>query len=249
MKAKSLLSIVCYSTRSIDPSINDVGKRVCQLLRKLSKIDVVFKETIHFNGSKESKISIDNNNCIDELAKLILKSEWENITKYEGNTKPTLNYKRQGSGFNFNSFFHDGPHRKFVFNFGCGYLVDGATFYNFNKNYEYDYEWYKQVFNCLIDYMKPFYASVFINNQSWSEFYKEMGTRYPIGWITYFSDSYEICIPDDLRGVRYEFVNGGKYLYTSDVDFMKDKEAYFSFRENLKVIIREIKERVPEFGV
>lgn len=247
MKAKSLLSVISYSDRSNDPSIYDVAEKVYQLLNGLTDIDLVFSETVHFNGSKESKINIGSEGSLDEIAQLILNSEWNEITKHEGNPRPTVNYKRKGEGFSFNSRFLEDSKQRFAFNYGCGYLIDGVTFYNFNREYEYDFDWYDKLIKYLVKFLNPFYATVRLSNQPSDIFYNEMNIKYPIGWITYFSDTYDICIPDDLAEVRYEFVEGGKYLYTSDEDFMKDKEAYFGNREKLQRIITELKERVPEF--
>lgn len=247
MKAKSLLSLVCYSNRSINPSIYDVSVKVYHLLSELSHLDLIFSETVHFNGSKESVLKIGGKESIDDIAKLILNSEWNEITQHEGMTKPTTNYKREGEGFSFNSKFLSDGEKRFSFNYGCGYSVDGVSFYNFNRDYQYNFEWYERLIKCLVSYLKPFYASIYINNEGWNKFYRAMNIKYPIGWITYFSDSYEICIPDNLTEVRYEFVEGGKYLYTSDNDFMKDQDIYFEYKEKLEKIITDIKNRVPEF--
>lgn len=247
MKAKSLLSVISYSDRSHDPSIYDVAKKVYQLLIVLKDLDLVFSETVHFHGSMETKISIGSENIVEEIAQLILNSEWNEITKHEGNPNPTVNYKRDGEGFSFNSKFLVHSKQRFAFNYGCGYLTDGVAIYNFNREYEYDFDWYDKLIKCLVKFLNPFYATVKLSNQPSDIFYNEMNIKYPIGWITYFSDAYDICIPDDLAEVRYEFVDNGKYLYTSDEDFMKDKVAYFGNREKLHRIITELKDRVPEF--
>lgn len=247
MKAKSLLSIISYSNKSIDPSIIDVASKVYHLLKYLSKFDSIFERTHHFNGSKETEIEISNEVTIDKIAQLILNSERNEITQHEGIINPTIYYKRKGGGFSFNSRFLIGSDKRFAFNYGCGYLVDGVSIYNFNKDYEYDYAWYEQIIRRVVDHMNPFFASIYINNQPWNIFYNQMNIKYPIGWITYFSDRLEFNIPDDLNEVKYKFEDGGKFLYTSDEDFMKDKDAYFSNREKLERVINEIKYRVPKF--
>lgn len=248
MKAKSLFSIICQSYKTENPSILDVATKVYLLFKELSEFDSIFNQTIHFNGSKETIVRLDQLNAKNEIAQLILNSEWSEITKYEGTKKPTIGYKRLDNGFSFNSIFYDGSDKRFVFNLGSGYSIDGVSFYNFNREYEYDYEWYEQLIKRLVKILKPFYATVILSNQPTNIFYNQMNIRYPIGWITYFSNTCDVRIPDDLREVRYQFVEEGKYLYTSDQDFMKDKEAYFGNREKLERIITEVKERVPEFS-
>ncbi len=247
VKAKSLLSIFTHSNSTRNVSISDVSKEVFRVLHWLAKYDEIFLKPVHFNGSRESPLDL-NQNTTDDIGQLILNSEWNEITKHEGVGNPTLHYTRVNDGFSFNAKFYHGDQKAFYINIGLGYLVNGISISSFNENVEFEYSWYREVLYRIVEIMNPFYATVKLSNQPSNIFYKEMNIKYPIGWITYFSDNYEICIPNDLEEVRYEFVEGGKYLYTSDEDFMKDKEAYFGYREKLKRIITEIKDRVPEFS-
>lgn len=245
-KAKNLLSIFAHSNRTCNVSINYVAEQVYSILRELSEVDSIFLHPTHYNGSKETRLNL-NDSSIEDIAKLILNSEWNEITKHEGVKKPTLEYIRVESGFSFNAKYSQEDQDAFHISIGIGYQVDGISISNFNKSVEFDFNWYKEVLYKVVQSFKPFFATVKLSNQPSNIFYNEMNIKYPIGWITYFSDAYDICIPDDLEEVRYEFVKDGKFLYTSDEDFMKDKEAYFGNREKLQRIITELKDRVPEF--
>ncbi len=246
-KAKSLLSIFAHSNTTRNVSIVYVAEQVYRILIELSEIDSIFLHPIHYNGSKETFLNL-NNNSAEEIGNLILNSEWNEITKHEGEKKPTLQYKRSNSGFSFNAKFLVENQPAFHISIGIGYNSKGGiSISSFNKNIEFDYAWYRAILIKIVEVFSPYFATVKLSNQPSNIFYNEMNIKYPIGWITYFSDAYDICIPDNLAEVRYEFVDGGKYLYTSDEDFMKDKDSYFGNREKLQRIITELKERVPEF--
>lgn len=245
-KAKSLLSIFAHSNRTRNVSIYNVAEQVHRILRELSEVDLIFSCPIHYYGSKETYLNLNENSAVD-IGRLILDSEWNEITKHEGVKKPTLEYIREDSGFSFNAKFSKEGQDAFHISIGMGYQVDGITISTFQKSLEFGYHCYKDVLYKVVQSFKPFFATVKLSNQPSNIFYNEMNIKYPIGWITYFSDAYEICIPNDLSEVRYEFVERGKFLYTSDEDFMKDKEAYFGNREKLQRIITELKDRVPEF--
>ena len=72
--------------------------------------------------------------------------------------------------------------------------------------------------------------------------------KKPLGWITYFSNDYEIPIPDNLEGIEYEHTDKGKYLILTREDFTTDKEAYEAHKQKLLEVMEEIKRRVPEYG-
>ncbi len=248
MKAKSILSIHSYSFRSQSPSIRDVGICVHDVLLGLSQIDVIFNCPIHFNGTRDLQLDMRKQNIEDEIAQAILDTYWDEITKYEKNGRPTIDYKRENDGFSFNAKFLSESKKRFAFNLGMGYMNDGISLYNFEREIQYEFEWYKLVFEKIVLLTKPFYGTVKISDAPTIKFYNQLNIKYPIGWITFFSNEFKPVIPDDLSEVRYEYVSGGKYLYTSDEDFLKDKDSYFGYREKLRRIITEIKERVPEFS-
>lgn len=246
-KAKSLLSIFSHSNTYGSVSIIYVAEQVYGLLKELSEIDSIFLQPTHYNGSRETHLDLKENTA-EDIGKLILQSEWNEITKHEGEKRPTLLYERKNEGFSFNAKFHIEDQEVFHISLGLGYNNKGGiSISSFQKAVEFDFNWYKSVLYKVVHSFKPYYATVKLSNQPSNVFYNNMNIKYPIGWITYFSDSYEICIPDDLSEVRYEFVEDGKFLITSDEDFMKDKAAYFGNREKLQRIITELKERVPEF--
>jgi hypothetical protein len=69
---------------------------------------------------------------------------------------------------------------------------------------------------------------------------------YSLGLITYFSNDFEIPIPNDLEGIEYEFTEKGKYLSViSKEDFREeDMELY---KAKLIDVMNQISIRVPAY--
>lgn len=246
MKARSQLAIFAHAFSSEDVSILFVAQEVFRILTSLCEVDDLFLYPVHTNGSRDELIDLAIVDA-EYIAKLILDTERNEITQHEGEPKPTINYKRVNGGFSFNAKYLLGDETAFYINIGKGFSVDGVSISGFNRSIEFSYSWYKTLLYKIVECFNPFFATVKLSNQQSNVFYNQMNIKYPIGWITYFSDSYEFCIPEDLEGVDYDLLEGGKYLCSSNIDFMKDKAAYYSNQAKLERIINEIKERIPGF--
>ncbi|MFA0961866.1 hypothetical protein AB9P05_08655 [Roseivirga sp. BDSF3-8] len=73
------------------------------------------------------------------------------------------------------------------------------------------------------------------------------GYKAPLGWVTYFSNDFEIPIPDDLEGIEYEHTDNGKYLILTRENPIAP-ETIETNKEKLINLMGEIKERVPEYS-
>ncbi|MGB3467724.1 MAG: hypothetical protein WBA74_20730 [Cyclobacteriaceae bacterium] len=71
--------------------------------------------------------------------------------------------------------------------------------------------------------------------------------KAPLGWITYFSNDYEIPIPDDLEGIEYEYTDKGKYLILTRENIAKDEAKLEEAKQKLLKTMQEIADRVPEY--
>jgi hypothetical protein len=250
MKAKIYLSIrIMIAPMKL--SVESAAKEVISILEELGKIDSLFLfPNLTIGENLEVPINLSKGEIevhSKELAEGILKAEWDDIIRQESSSIPTIKYIRLDG---YPVLLRYQLNNKTIFWIGCriGSNVNQTfTIRGFSSNKLFDFSWYERIFKSLIFTTNAKLGTVVMSNESFGKFYNRLNIKYPIGWITYFSDTYEICIPDDLSEVRYEFVDGGKYLYTSDEDFMKDKEAYFANQEKLQRIIHELKERVPEF--
>jgi len=74
------------------------------------------------------------------------------------------------------------------------------------------------------------------------------GYKVPLGWITYFSNDYEIPIPDDLKGIEYKHTEKGRYLILTREYIAADSEKLETYKQKLLEIMEEIKRRVPEYS-
>lgn len=251
MKARNFLSIgVQFSPEIL--SIRQAAKNLICFLIELGKSDKLFLNPILISGQKsELSFSLDINDVegqVLDLANGILQTEWNEITQHEGNNKPTIDYIRPDGYQILLKFFVEG---EIAFWVSCrigSIIYQTMSIRDFSNQILFDYNWYEEIFKKIVLKTSAYLGTIVMSNQSFGKFYNEMQIKYPIGWITYFSNSCEFDIPNNLKEVRYEFSSDGKYLFTSDEDFMKDKDAYFGYREKLKGIITEIKQRVPEFN-
>ena len=245
MKAKSHLSILAYSIPSEGVSIIEAARKVVVILKALGEIDPIFLFPVHINGKREKSVDVMVDG-VEHVAQLILNTEWNEITKHEGEYNPTLNYRRVNGGFGFYAKCLVGKELAFYLNIGLGYSVDGIVIRDFNRSIEYPYDWYKELLYKIVDTMNPFFATVKLDNLQSNKFYKKMNIEYPIGWITYFSDSLKYLFPKKIEETRIDHKEDGLFLITSEEDFMKNKEVYLSNREKLERIISIIKYHVPD---
>ena len=73
--------------------------------------------------------------------------------------------------------------------------------------------------------------------------------KAPLGYITYFSNDYEVDIPNDLEGVEYEHTEKGKYLIlTKDNLTFEDENSLKHYSDKLIKLMKGIAERVPEYS-
>ena len=68
-----------------------------------------------------------------------------------------------------------------------------------------------------------------------------------LGWITYFSNDYEIQIPNDIEGFDCEYAENGKYLIATREDFTVSKEAYQVQKEKLLKAMEYLGRSVPGY--
>lgn len=70
--------------------------------------------------------------------------------------------------------------------------------------------------------------------------------KYPLGLITYFSNDFEIPIPDDLKGIEYEFTDNGKYLSVVSRNNYREEDIEI-YKKKLLNVMAQISQRVPEY--
>jgi len=123
---------------------------------------------------------------------------------------------------------------------------NGIGTISFSKSETKDFDWYFTLLKGISEGFITNYSKIGFIDTPFNQNCKSY--KSPLGWITYFSNDYEIPIPDDLEGIEYEHTDKGKYLILTREDFTTDKETYEAHKQKLLDVMAEIKERVPEYG-
>lgn len=248
--AKSIFGITASNPFLPRENIALIAQRTIKLFRKLGSADPIFFSPYFIGKNDNDKYSLDITSKDSEsiLADLILRFAEGSINDYEKVSNPTIEFSR-GFGFvNLYDFYHNGKHCFSVStNFGSS-SGGGASIKHFNKEKDFSFNWYNLIFKALVEETEELSGIVSISNKSFIDLVTPLQIRFPLGWITYFSNDYEIQIPNDLEGIEYEFTEKGKYLILTREDFTINKEAYEAHKQKLLKVMEEIKHRVPEYG-
>lgn len=233
-------------------SISTIAEKLTKLLTLLGGFDKIFLLPVFAReGMDEMEVDIANlglEKSKEKFVDLFLAGFKSDIQQYDKVENPDETFRRK-LGFRFLLKFSSNDENRFSM---TGTL--GATEYSsidlhyFYSSHEYDFSWYKSVLDVIVDFWNPEYAAVLIRLPTFFDPYTNLKVKHPFGWITYFSNDYELQIPDDLEGVEYEVTEKGKYIILTREDFTTGKEAYEAQRDRLLEIMKEVKERIPEYS-
>ncbi len=245
MIAKSLFSIISYKNRSNFPSAIDIAETAYYLLNNLSKFDNLFSKVNYYHTGKDIELNIANKaEFIEIVSKQVLNKEWNEITKFEGEKKPNVNYRRTKDGYSaWFKIVKEGI-ALFDISIGIGFNVDGITISSFNKEYKFSYEWYESICLNIINSLNPFYSVVRVNHQSVNLIYNDFKIAYPLGWLTYYSNELGNKIPE-LPNVNLQSYHEGTLIKTDEIDFLEDKESFESYKSRLRLLLAKVKEANP----
>ena len=233
-------------------SIFEVSELLINVLVKLSEYDKIFLKFVYSKqGFEDNTIDLselDIQLAKKRLADIILYSNLTDIQKHEKVKNPDVYFKRD-FGFLHLIKFSIKNEEQFTISGNIGTKnYPSFRIEHFYGKKEYSFHWYNNILKCIIDYFEPIYAAVTIRLTSFIDIFSKLNVKHPLGWITYFSNDYELQIPDDLEGIEYEHTEKGKYLILTREDFTVSKEAYEEQRDKLLKIMQEIKRRVPEYS-
>ncbi len=249
--AKSIFYID-FLLKNEKKSISELSNQLINIFKELSVIDNVFSSFKYMNKDFEKKISIESldiKQAKNELAKVILESNKSDIKRYEKVEKPTLEYSRD---FGFSHTIQFYLNKRKCFSITGNIATNNYPYFrldSFDKDSQFTFEWYEKVTRCIVKTLNPINASIIIRLDSFFDKYVDLKVKCCFGWLTYFSNDNEIQIPDDLEGVDYERTEKGKYIILTREDFTVNKEAYEVQRDKLLAIMKEVKERVPEYSL
>ncbi len=227
-------------------SILSISERVINTFYLLSLSDSIFgnlKVIAQPNGFyKPIILSSNNQDCINELSEAILDYSLSDIRSSDGIDYPNTDYSRS-YGFTFAINFSN----LITLTFKMGSSEsNGIGTISFSKSMTKDFVWYFTLLKGMSEGFKTNYSKIGFIETPFNKNCKSY--KFPLGWITFFSNDYETPIPNDLQGIEYEHTEKGKYLILTREDFTTDKEIYEMHKQKLLDIMEEIKRRVPEYG-
>jgi hypothetical protein len=233
-------------------SVKECAGQIINILKSLSVMDELFLQPIFITGQK-GRIAVDlsNNNLIEQtklVSEALLRSSKYDIKLYEKVNNPDENYRRK-DGFRMMMEFKVDNQVSFY----CSCLMGAEsyqafTFLGFKDSVIKEYNWYFELLKILVSHMKCIEGNIFINAGGFGKFYNELKTKHHLHWISYFSHDFHLKIPDDIGGVAYLHTDNGKYLISSQDDFLKDKESFEHHKEKIKGIVDEMKSRILGFA-
>ena len=190
-------------------------------------------------------VDVNDSNAVQNLATEILNQNIDDIRKINKEDDPDIDFSRDD-----------------MISFGVETKVDGETLITLN----FSFSTKLPRIGCIVVNQKCFdtfvKAKFFLETveRSFSIDYSvikisdrllnKVGRKYiaPLGWITYFSNDYEIPIPDDLEGIEYEHTDSGKYLILSKEDIASAPEKLARGKQKLLEIMERIELEYPAYS-
>lgn len=228
-------------------SIIQIAEMVINFYKKLTAIDANYNriKVISERNSLYENININDDTAIKHLADEILNRNIDDIRKIDKVENPDVNYSRDKSIiFSLEANIEKEPLITLNYSLSTltpriGSIVVNETCFDTFEKAKFFLETIKKSFPIE-------YSVIKISDRALNKVAR--GYKAPLGWVTYFSNDYEIPIPDDLEGIEYEHTDKGKYLILSREDITSDPEKLEVGKQKLIGLMEEIKRRVPEYG-
>lgn len=246
MKQSKLVPLAILKSESL--TIEEIAKLTIDFYKEISINDdnyshiqiVSEKEPLFFN------IHISDTDAIERLAKEILHQNLEKIIEMDKEENPSTNFlfKNTFISFALKTQAENETLSTLDFCFSTSKQLDSSIgSIVINEKCFSSYSTAKLFLDVLQKHFKINYSVIKIADREINKVAR--GYKAPLGWITYFSNNYEISIPNDLNGVEYEFTDNGKYLILTKEVPTNDMEMN---KQKLLSVMEEIKRRVPEYS-
>ncbi|MGB3464739.1 MAG: hypothetical protein WBA74_05705 [Cyclobacteriaceae bacterium] len=238
---KHLINIqVGWSHRRL--SVLESSEQIFKLLKSLYEVEKRFENpTLSKLKYDDVVISLKNTSeveIISNISQTILNFSKDDIQKYEDENRLSVEYSRD-IGFSFVLRYNDLA----TFNIIIGSSIAGgiAT----TKLSIANMSWYFKLLKGVIEVSSVIEGAIELQDMTFSKSLRVY--RAPLGLITYFSNDYEIPIPDDLEGIEYEYTDKGKYLILTQENIAKDEAKLEEAKQKLLKTMQAIADRVPEY--
>ncbi len=227
-------------------SIYEIASDLDRVFKALSKLDSIFNQVYFITKKGENLINVSEEESVDLLASTLLERSLKDIKQFDKIESPDVNYSRP-YGYSFGLSFKENTKPILHLNFKIGGDSNNSIGSISLTNYLVrDYSSFKEILKVFNENLAVKYSSVRLVDV---EFLTIANSKYKghLGWITYFSNDYEIDIPDDLEGIEYEHTSNGKYLILTKDNLSVDYNNDEAYKNRLLKLMEEISERVPEY--
>lgn len=228
-------------------SIYEIAVDLDRTFKALSKIDSIFNQIYFIAKKGENLIEIDDRQSVDLLANNLLEYSLKDIKKFDKIESPDVNHSRS-YGYSFGISFKEKAKSILYLDLMMGGDTNNSIGSISLANYLVrDYVSFKEILSTFNENLAVKYSSIRLID---IEFLTIANSKYKnhLGWITYFSNDYEIKIPDNLEGIEYEYTDKGKYLILTQDNLSVDESKDDIHRTRLLELMKEIAERVPEYS-
>lgn len=239
MRAKSILYFRAIKKNIDQATSYEASLFAFKLLGILSEFDEIFRIVYYYHAEKEERFVVREKEY-ERLSKLMVFKEWKEINDLEGVSNPTIHYQRKSGGFSSWFAVKVDSSRAFDVVISYGYKTNGISLHHFNKNIHFDYSWYERLFNILVNSDNWLYASIAVSYPGMQELYDEFEIKYPLGWLTYYSNELSIDVPE-MPGVTTTPFYHGVVMKTDEGDFLADKETFDAYKARLRHLLEIFK--------
>ncbi|MGB3468118.1 MAG: hypothetical protein WBA74_22725 [Cyclobacteriaceae bacterium] len=248
MKRTRLVPLITFRRERL--SIVQIAEQVTNFYKKLALVDNNHSQIyiVSEKKSKFQKIDINDDYASRHLAEEILHQNIDEISKMDKVKIPQLDFLFVKSiiSFGLETKAQDESLLTFHFSFlDSDNLKSSISNIVTNPNCFNTFEKAKLFLYTAEKSFGVDYSVIKISERDINKVAR--GFKAPLGLITYFSNDYEIPIPDDLEGIEYEHTDKGKYLILTRENVAEDEAKLEKAKQKLLKTMQEIADKVPEY--
>jgi len=232
-------------------SINQIAELIIRFYKKFTLFDTSYSKLNIISEKKglNQTIEVDADNAELRLAEEILNQNVKEIQKMDRVENPNFDFVMNNSiiSIGLEVKIDKNPLMTLHFSFldsenltsGIGNIVTNPKCFD-------TFEKAKTFLDIANDCFNVDYSAIKISDRPLNKVAR--GYKAPLGYITYFSNDYEIDIPNDLEGIEYEYTDKGKYLIlTRDNLTIEDENELTFYSDKLVNLMQTIANKVPEY--
>jgi len=202
---------------------------------------------LHFKSIKFDLNQVSFEEALIELENTFIKFHKADLNYYE---TPPNEEVINSLGFRFLIIFkkNNKEHFSISGNFSSSDRWNSFAIENFSfENSDYDFNWYFNIIKKTNEFLNPRFSGARIILDQYMQMYWPLNIKFPLGWITYFSNESNIKMPSDL-GFEVIQEEKGQYVIATREDFTQSKESFFAMKDKLVDGIKALKNTCSEYS-